>query len=212
MNLSRCVACDLPVLELEGQFTKLDSFFIQNGSPPPDTAGWWHVRCLAGSDAGPAWYAARLRNYRDVRRFVPIAELAKWTVLSSPQHNKVLALAHHGELIELSSRRRKHGRAVDSGLIFPHVEEEFHLELEDASIIQAIKDGFIISGTYPLSAVLAALGIADRTVHPEVLERGALRFVRSLQEYWRPHAVSARVEYGVFIPAELEPYVGEVGR
>jgi hypothetical protein len=166
------------------------------------------VRCLADSDAGPAWYAARLRNYRDIRRFESIAELAGWTVLRNPQHNKVLALAHHGELIELSTYRRKQGRAVGGGLIFPHVDEEFHLELEDASIIQTIKDGFVASGTYPLPAVLTALGIADRVVHPEALERGMFRFVRSLQGYWGAHAVSARVEYGVCIPAELEPYVG----
>ncbi|HWO24388.1 MAG TPA: hypothetical protein VNO30_36840 [Kofleriaceae bacterium] len=208
MNLSRCVACDLPVLELEGQFTKLDSFFIQQGAPPPETAGWWHARCLAGSAAAPAWYAARLRSYRDMRRFEPIAEPAGWTVLRSPQRDKVLALAQSGELLELSAYPRKQGRAVDGGVIVPHVDEEFHLELEDAAIIDTIKVELAASGTYPLSAVLAALGIADRVVHPEALERGAFHRVRSLEEHWGPHAVSARVEYGVFIPAEVAPFLG----
>lgn len=209
MNLSRCVACRLPVLEIDGQFSKLDSLFIQNGSPPPATAGWWHARCLAESDAGPAWYAARLRNYRDVRRFEVVAELAGFTVLRDPRRGKTLALARHGELIDLALGGRSQARAAEGGLIFPRSEDEFHLELEDASIVQAIKDALVTSGSYPLSAVLAALGIADRVVHPEALERGAFELVRGLQHHWSEHAVSARVRYGVFIPGELEPHIGE---
>ena len=52
MRLSRCTHCALPVLELEGQFSKLDSLFIDNGHPPPETAGWWHARYNeSGADA-----------------------------------------------------------------------------------------------------------------------------------------------------------------
>lgn len=209
MTLSRCVACGLPVLEIDGQFSMLDSLFIQNGSPPPATAGWWHARCLADSDAGPAWFAARLRNYREVRRFEVVAEPAGWTVLHHPQRGKTLALARHGEQIDLSIGGHRQARAVEGGLIFPRVDDEFHLELEDASIIQAIKDGLVTRGRYPLPAVIAALGIADRVVHPEAIERGVFQLVPALQHHWGEHAVSASVSYGVFIPTELESYVGE---
>ena len=34
MKLSKCVACTLPVIELEGQFDKLDSYFLGDGARP----------------------------------------------------------------------------------------------------------------------------------------------------------------------------------
>lgn len=34
MKLSACVGCELPVLELEGQFEFLDSLFVSGGEPP----------------------------------------------------------------------------------------------------------------------------------------------------------------------------------
>ena len=81
MELSSCVACKLPVLELEGQFDKLDSYFLGDDGPPEESAGWWHLSCLRVSDVGRAWQAARLRNYRDVRKFQIVAELPGWVVM-----------------------------------------------------------------------------------------------------------------------------------
>ena len=49
MRLPTCVGCGSVVLELEGQFAKLDSFFLEDGGPPPESAGYWHISCLQGS-------------------------------------------------------------------------------------------------------------------------------------------------------------------
>lgn len=214
MKLPRCVACQRPVLEIDGQFTKLDSLYIQPGpdAPPRGSAGWWHLSCFAESPAGPAWYQTRLRNYRDVRRFETVVELASWTVLLGPNRSDVIALGHHGELLGLSLGGHPQARAVPGGRIFPRVDEPFHFDIDDPALIKAIKDGFIAHGSYPLPDVFAALGIADRVVHPEAIEHGRFRFARDLQEFWTPSSVSASVEYGVFIPDELVPYVGEYVR
>lgn len=209
MKLPQCTLCSLPVLELEGQFSKLDSLYIQGGSPPAETAGWWHARCLAGSDAAPLWYEVLLRSFRDVRRYQEVAATAHWTVVRDPNRGSLLALGRHGELLSLSRGRRKEARAVAGGAVFPQVDDPFHLELDDEDLVQRIKDGLLDTGRFPLPAVLDGLGIADRVVHPEAIEGGVFRFDHELQSHWGRRFVSARAEYGVFVPAELEPHVGE---
>jgi len=208
VKLSRCTHCKLPVLELEGQFAKLDSLFIDNGNPPRGTAGWWHAGCLAGSDAAPLWYEARLRNFRDVRRYQEVAATPHWTVLREPNRGKLVAFGRDGELLNLS-RGRKGARAVAGGAIYPAHDEVVHLELDDDGLAQRIKDALSSTGAFPLPALLEGMAIADRTVHPEALEHGALRLDGGLQVHWGPRLVSAQADYGVFVASELEPHVGE---
>jgi hypothetical protein len=208
MKLSRCTHCQLPVLELEGQFSKLDSLFVDNDHPPGETAGWWHAGCLAGSDAAALWYEARLRNFRDVRRYQEVVATPQWTVLRDPNRGKLLAFGRGGALLSLS-RGKTGARPAPGGSIYPATDEVFHLELDDDALAPKIKDALVATGTFPVPALLEGMAIADRTVHPEALERGVLRFDAGLQAYWKPRFVSARAEYGVFVPAELEPHVGE---
>ncbi len=202
MKLSSCVACTLPVLELEGQFEKLDSYYLAGGSPALATAGWWHARCLIESEVGPSWYAARLANYREVRGHTVVAELPAWTVVTGPRGDR-LAFGRNGQLLSLGG---KPTRTVPGGAIHPHVDREFNLELSDLALAEAIKQGLSTAGTYPLLAVFEGLGIADRVAHAEALDGGVFRYVADLAGYWSPRSVSARAEYGTFMPAELEPY------
>jgi hypothetical protein len=185
MELAACVACGAPVLELEGQFDKLDSYFFSDGSPPRASAGWWHLSCLRASDVGPAWQAARLRNYRDVRKLTVVAEPPGWVVLGDAR-GKRLALGATGELVELAIVRRPILRKVDDGVVFSMVEENSYLE---------VARSFDPGTEHPLSALLVALGIADRVVDPVALEGGTFRFDR--------RRGSARLEYGVFVPRAL---------
>jgi hypothetical protein len=203
MNLSTCVSCGRRVLELEGQFAKLDPYFVHDGAPPLDTAGHWHAHCLAASPVAPAWYAARLRNHCEVRGYQPIAELAHWTVVRHARTNAVVAFGRAGELVSVDHRP---GRRVEGGIVYPVRESMYNLELEDAAVIGEIQRGLEADGTYPLTAVLDALGIGQLVVHPVALEGGVFRLAPALRPYWSRTAVSARAEYGVFVPAELEPY------
>lgn len=212
MKLSSCQGCGKPVLELEGQFSVLDSLYIHNGFPPPETSGWWHARCLSESEAGSAWYEARLRNFRDVRRYQVVADYPQWTVLRGPNRGNLLAFGRRGELLNLSRGNRKLARPIEGGRLYPKIEETFHLELDDLDLVQAIQEGLRSVGSHPLPAVLNAMGIADRVVHPEAIEHGAFHFDKALQHDWDRRFVSARLEYDVFVPTELEPHVGEFMR
>lgn len=183
MELSACVACRRSVLELEGQFDKLDSYFIEEGSPPPESAGFWHLACLRASNVGPAWQAARLRNYRDVRKFAVVAEPPGFVVLQQSR-GKRIAIGATGELVDLSFVGRPRLRENESGVVFGI--SEFQI-----APIRAFEPG----ADHPLSALLDALGIADRVVDTIALERAIFRVDDAKR--------GAEMFYGVFIPRLL---------
>jgi hypothetical protein len=207
MRLASCVHCELPVLELRGQVAVLDSYYISDGEPPPTSAGWWHARCLADSEVAAAWYEARLRNHRDVRGLRPLGQLDHWTVVRHPRTGEVLAFGRRGELLSLPLGR-KGARRVDGGAVYPVVDGEYHLELGDAGLVETIQDGLTSNGTFPLTVLIDRLGVGDKVAHSEALERGVLRFDRKLRRDWTRWSVSMSVEYGLFVPAELEPFLG----
>lgn len=211
MKLAACKRCGEPVLELEGQFSKLDSLYIKGEFPPPETAGWWHASCLAESKVALAWYEVRLRNFRDVRRYQLVADYPDWTVLRDPNRGKIVAFGRKGEILSLS-RDRRMARAVESGYIYPKFEEEYHLELEDSALVQTIQEGLLVTGAFSLKAVLGAMGIANRIVHSEAIANSAFHLDGLLQRNWDKNPVSARLRYGVFVPAELAAHTDEVVR
>jgi hypothetical protein len=211
MRLANCNDCELPVLELRGQVAVLDSYYISEGKPPATSAGWWHARCLADSAVASAWYEARLRNHCDVRGLRPLNQLDHWTIVRHPRTGEVLAFGRRGELIPLSLER-KGARRVDGGAVYPIVDDEYHLGLGDEALVQSIKDGLLSDGTYALPVLIDQLGIGDKVTHPVALERGVVRFDRKLHRDWTRWSVSASVEYGLFIPVELEPFIGRPTR
>jgi hypothetical protein len=206
MKLSKCKACRLAVLELEGQFENLDSFYVNEGIPE-DTAGLWHTRCLLDADpsiAG-AWYDARLRNFRDVRRYQVIAALDRWSVLQHARTKETVAVGRDGTMWRLAFRDKP--RKVDGGVVGPIVEGEYHLDLDEPGVAAAAQRALAAGGAYPLSSLIEAMGLSDRMVHLEALQGGALHLETSLKRHWGAHSVSARMEYGVFVPDVLVPYL-----
>lgn len=204
MRVPTCVSCQLPVLQLFGQFEKLDSYYLDEGGPPSDTAGYWHTVCLTQSPYGPAWYEVRLRNHVDVRRFQRLADVGVWTVVRDPRTGESLAFSRVGEFLHLESARGK-PRKVEDGLVF-RIERDYNLDFDDRTLIKSIQDGLTTTGTYPIPAILEGMGIAARVHHPVALERAVFRFDRGLRRHWQATFVSAKAEYGRFVPRDLEPY------
>lgn len=179
------------MLELERQFAKLDSRYIRGDSPSQEAAGWWHASCLAPSDIGSAWREARRRNFRDVRRHVVLAEYPDWIVLRDPNRGKIVAISRHGELLSLSRGDRKTARSVAGGRIYKTIDEGFHLEIDDTSLVQTMQQNLLLAGRCSLAAVLEEIGITDRVVHAEALEGGAFVYDGALQRDWDPRFVAA---------------------
>jgi hypothetical protein len=158
-----------------------------------------------------AWCDARLRNFRDVRGYRTVAELADWVVLEFPRTRDVLAFGQDGRLLGLTVGGNVKPRRVDGGGVYPIEVAEYNLELEhtpeNEQIIGAMQAGLTANKEYPLPSLVDALRIADRMMHPVAIERGVFRLERKLQRDWDRHSVAARGEYGVFVPSELELFV-----
>jgi len=205
MKLPTCAGCGRPVLELAGQFEKLDSYYLEAGGPPAESAGWWHASCLADSSHGGAWYAARLHNHVAIRGFEGVARTRSWTVVRNPRDQKVLALGRTGELLGLGFGAGR-PRPVSGGRVH-RVAEEYCLEVDEPDVVAAVQEAAGATTRFPLSTLVEALGISDRILHPEALEGGLFRCQRWPRGEPQTRIVVRRVEYGVFVPAELEPYV-----
>ncbi len=206
MNLMRCVACDRPVLSFPGEFEMLDSYYLGDDSPPADTAGKWHSRCLHDSPYREEWYAARLRNFTAVRGYREVAETEAWTVVRHPRTDERIGFSRNGDLLGLTFDGGPL-RKVPGGTVYGESYREFNLELDDEAAIRTIQDSLRATKKYPVLGLFDLLGIMDRVVHPEALKDAAFVWTRPLAKLWQRTWVSARCEYGVSVPAELEPYV-----
>lgn len=187
MKHSDCVGCGLPVLELEGQFERVDAAF-------------WHTACLIQSPLGADVYAARLRDLVDERHYTIERELERWTIVVHARGDKV-ALGKTGDRISLSNLgSKKKSRKADGGRVFPKTDEGYNLDLKDASVIDTVRAGFASEGAFPLLSLFELLGIADRVHHPAALERA---MISSIRETTTRHFITMKIEYGVFVPDEL---------
>lgn len=205
MRAATCVGCGRVVVQLEGQAEKLDSFYLEDDGPPPESAGYWHRRCLEESPYGEAWYQARLRNYVAVRRYVEVATSTDWTVVRHPRSAEPLAFARGGASLSLTFAGGR-PRRVAGGAVY-RVADEYSLELDDRDAIAVIRDALSADGEFPIPSLFQLLDIADRVVHSEALKNAVFRPGPSVPGEWHARAISARAEYGVFVPDELAPHV-----
>jgi hypothetical protein len=206
MIVATCVGCLLPVLSLRGQFTLLDSFYLEPGGPDPETCGEWHTKCLAASPHGPSWYTARTRNYLEARSYEKVVETENWSVLRDARTKEPIAFSRDGDLLSLVFSKRK-ARSVLGGNIYSIEEKEHNLELSDPEIVRIVQKGLAEAKKFSLLTLCELLHIVERLNHPEALEGGVLHFSRGLQRYWSATYISAPWEYGVFVPEELSKYV-----
>ncbi len=197
----RCKACGHVALEVTGQFELLDSYFLEPGGPPPSSAGNWHTKCLRESEFGAAWYAARLRNFVEVRGYVSISQSATWTVLSRHGCGIRIALSVHGSLVTLPSASEvtKGG----AGVHYREFSPEYNLHLPDAELIKAMQDALVRDGECPMSMMFDRLGLWPFLDNPEVLQDARFIYDQDLCEHWGAESLCAASEYNVLVPAEL---------
>jgi hypothetical protein len=207
MRSPTCNGCSKCVLEVNGQFAVLDSYYLEAGGPPEQSAGYWHISCLLDSPYGPAWYEARLKNHTVVRGNQIVGDTGQWTVVQHPRTNERLAFSRGGQLLSLQFAAGKARRRVEGGSVYRVEEKEYNLRLEDAEIVQTMQQSLLTAKTFPVLKLFESLGIADRLHHPEALQGGLIHFERSMKRDWGAHFLAARWEYGVFVPSELESFV-----
>ncbi len=204
MKHADCTGCGLPVLELEGQFELMQAHELESRELPAELAGWWHTACLIESSAASAWAAVRQHMYREVRGYEVVAELDGWIVLQHARGDRI-AIGRNGERIGLAGLgSKKRSRKVPGGRVFTRVDDGYNLDVKERDVIPAIREGFAKAGSYPLLSVFELLGIRERVQHPVALEQGSVAAVREADS---KHFITMRLEYGVFVPDALLPFL-----
>lgn len=204
--MTTCVACNCPIFELDGEFTNLDSFYLEGDDPLALTAGMWHLVCLAASPVAEAWYERRLTNFRVVRKFETVLELADWTVVRDSSQGKRYGFGRSGQLLDLSIGSAVAPLDVAGGKLFAREQDPFFLHLDDAAALATIQQNLATTGRQGLLPIFELMGIVDRILHPEAVAASALVSDAALREDWGPSG--ARLEYGLYIPDALVPHVG----
>ncbi|MBL8622718.1 MAG: hypothetical protein JNK64_15490 [Myxococcales bacterium] len=199
-----CNACGKVVLELAGQHERLDSYYLEAGGPPAESAGDWHSKCLRESTVGGAWQRARLRSFTDVRGYSVTAELEAWTVIADPRRGTRIGLATHGALLTLP-------RAVEvvpmlGGAYYRERTSDYNLHLPDRELIAEMQRALVRDGVCPMSQMFRRLDLGSCRDHPDVLADARFIHDEELREEWGPDWLSANAECNVFIPAELIPF------
>jgi hypothetical protein len=198
--MNSCTVCRLPVLELDGQFENLDSYYIESEDPAADLAGECHSCCIASSAYGHVWHAWRVHNYTSVRSYRIAAEQDGWTVLLHKRHPEVLAFHVAGFSVGAErSPQRGREQVVDGGVLVA-VDQEFNLVLNDRQIVAEVKSCLKKDRRYSIVAMLNALGIADRIQWPQALDKAFFVFDAKLQQEWTETALSMRAQYQKFLP------------
>lgn len=201
MNL--CTICQLPVLELDGQFENLEPYYAEADDPAAELAGECHSSCISTHEFGHIWHEWRLRNYSTVRGYRVVAEQDGWSVLVHARHAGFLAF-HTSGFSVVSEPRTKSGNEtiVNDGLLVP-IDDEFNLRLDNREIIDELKSGLIRDQKYPIPKVLSMLGIADRIKWPQALGGAVFVLDSKLQREWTSTTLAMRAHYQQFIPAPI---------
>src|SRR4051812_35778154 len=204
--MNACSICDLPVLELDGQFENLEPYYAEPEHPAAIIAGERHSTCIASHEYGHIWFEWKVRNYSTVRGYRIALEQDGWSVLVHKRHPEFLAFHASGFSVG-GERPSRHGKAtvVHDGLLVP-IDEEFNLRLNDVDIVATVKAGLKQQGHYPILSMLSLLGIADRIKWPQALDNAVFVFDKKLQRDWGDTDLAMRARYHKFLPELVVPF------
>lgn len=204
MNLENCFICQHPVLELSGQFEKLDSYLLNED----DTAyqqgafGWCHTSCLSKSQWGEFWTERRIWHFTKIKGFSKLDRGISLTVLCNPRLHEKLVLRADGVSFAIKQSMLEHKKNCSSGILLP-IFEEMNLELDEPELVHNIRDTLEKTKYFPLHKLIKALELNDYLLYPEAVIDGKLHFNKALKREWVGSWVSADVSYHQFIPQDI---------
>jgi hypothetical protein len=204
MNLESCFICNLPVLELNGQFEKLDTYLLNedDAAYQQNAFGWCHTSCLSKSNWGQFWTERRVWHLTKVKGFSQVYSGTCLSVMQNPRTDERIALRSDGVSFNIKPSLLGHRKDYSGGILLP-VFEEINLELDEPTLIHDIRDALVRVKYFPLQQLIEALKLNDYLLYPQAVIDGSLRFDKALKREWVDNWVSANVSYSQFIPQEI---------
>lgn len=208
MNLDLCEGCHRPVLGIRGEAVMLDSLYsstMLEGSSALEMCGAWHASCLRNEPLRGQWQQAILANFTGVRGYEVVAELESGVVLHSWRGDS-LVVSSDAVLMDLTFDRGG-SRRVPGGVVCRVPPRECNLQFDDEAVAAKLQEQLRTQKKVPLMEIFELLGTADCVLHPEALTDSYLVWHKALARLWEKHWVTGNLDYGVFVPEELEPYL-----
>ena len=199
--LDPCVLCGLPVLELEGQYEALDSYYASEPDAALTIAGAVHTPCLVGSAHGLTWRRWRIDHFKTVRGYTLTAAENGWTTLVDRRRRSLMAFSDTGASIAVTHSGQGAVRCP-GGATLP-CDEESHIGLEDTAFVSSIQADLTTDKRTPLSRLIDRLAIRSKLQWPAVLDDGAIVHSEDLIDHWTKNSFSARLRYRKYLPAPL---------
>ncbi|HEY0191086.1 MAG TPA: hypothetical protein VGC42_08185 [Kofleriaceae bacterium] len=197
-TIDRCEICDLPVLELRGQFELMQPYFAGLDEEPLELIGEVHTKCLVSSEHRERWVRTSVQHFSGVRGYAIVRTERDWTIMRHARLREVLAFHVSGESIDLPARQIK-ASPVDGGATIPR-ESDYHMTIDDREIVAELQRELTAAGKVPLAELVDALGIREKLYWPDILQSGVYAFPRQLRGDWSSTSIAGRMQYRQFIP------------
>ncbi len=205
MTLKKCFICKRPVLELKGQFHKLDTYFLNEQDDiayEQGAFGWCHTSCLSKSSWGSFWSERRISHMTSIMGYLKLLNSTDLTVLFDPRRNKYIVLRSDGVAFYIELPLLKYKKDCPTGIMLP-VFEEMNLELDEPELAHKICDTLAKTKSFPLQDLVNALDLNDTLLYPDAIIDGVLLFNKALKENWGDNWTSGNASYSEFIPQEV---------
>lgn len=211
MNLESCFICKHPVLELTGQFEKLDTYLLSEDdiAYQEGAFGWCHASCLSKSTWGSFWAERRICNLTSIRGYSKLCNDGPLTVVYHPRTKEKIVLRSDGVSFTIDSSISVNKKDCSMGILLP-VSEEINLELDESELVIRIRETLVKNKSFPLQRLIEELGLTNYLLYPEAITDGNLVFSKSLKREWIGNWVSANVTYNRFIPKEVLKVLSEI--
>jgi hypothetical protein len=204
-GLPPCCFCKEPVLELEGQYSRLTEDMLFPDDFPlrrEGAVGWAHASCLRRTGIGYPWSIRLLEHLQKTRGYELTGEFREAKALWDPERCEshvfwkdgysVCARQEELHSYGLTTYQTPHWRKV-----LPRIDM-LELDLSDyPHLEQKVRSAFENEGRYLLWDLIKGLGLSERMLYAkETLQDGVL----SPEPSQESHILRMSVEYLVHIP------------
>lgn len=195
MNLNQCIFCKRPVLEIRGQFEKLDSYYLKKEDElfQEKIYGSCYSAAMKASKWGAAWYKKRLEYARSMG----------FKVLKIAANHCVVDRGQAWEVYYADGRKLSLGKdELHQATGLMQIKQNYNVELEDTAFVTKIRATLESEGSYPLWNLIEHLGVADQMIHPEQLKH-ALMYSQSPAAPAIGNWLGLKLVYDYQLPTEL---------
>lgn len=202
MNLEKCFICNFAVLELKGQFEKLDPYVLNEHELAfkKNAFGWCHSKCLCKSTWGAFWAEQQVWHKVHVMGFEEIVRTRHFSIIRNPRDSTIAIIRSDGVTFNIDASALLLIKKVKNEDIMLPVSEEINIEFDNSAIVNEIKHCLIRNLPYPLQFVVDIFDINEKLIFPKAIDEGYLQFDKKLKQYWIGNWISAKAVYHQFIP------------